>query len=187
MSTANIISPNELTTELIDRLLDLAGSIPLPENTSDDSLNMDVIQEKAFKEDLERKVKYKLTLGEFLLKARSNLDDVDLDELLKSIINNFELVLDKMGFDEFSVQRTSFDEIIYPSDQPATGEVPPSDLGVDDRITMAPPSQSFVSSTYDEDQDEDDRSSGGGDEIEVSSVPPGGALGGKKVDATDQF
>ena len=63
-----IISPNELSIEIIDRLISLCDSFPLPQPEPVDDLDIDLDKEQAFKDDLAKKTKYKLTLGKFLLR-----------------------------------------------------------------------------------------------------------------------
>ena len=179
-----IISPNELSIEIIDRLISLCDSLPLPQQEPVDDPVIDFDKEQEFQADLEQKSKYNLKLGLFLLKARDNLANVDLDELLKSLVNNFVLVLQRLGFDEFSDQYMALLEILTPSEDPIEIEITSSEVDLDDRITMVPPKQTFVSSTSSSNDDADDRS--GGDTSGGSGSTGGGASGGKGG-GVDQF
>ena len=183
-----IISPNKLNIERIDRLISLCDSLPLPQPEPVDDLDIDLDKEQAFQDDLAKKTKYKLTLGKFLLKARDNIDNVDLSELFKTLIKNFLLVFNKFGFDEFSDIYMTFEEILTSSDESTNFKIKSTEVDIDDRITMAPPTQqSFVAPTISVSADEDDFGRSSGDAGGDVRVIAGGGGGSKKTFVIDQF
>ena len=179
-----IIAPNKLNIERIDRLISLCDSLPLPQPEPVDDLDIDLDKEQAFQDDLAKKTKYKLTLGKFLLKARDNMDNVDLSELLQSIVNNYILVLKNLECDEFSRHYFVFKEILTPCEDISRIEIK-SEIDLDQRITMAPPKPSFVNTSFDSSDNELNRANSDGSD--VPAALGGGTAGSKNHVPIDQF